>query len=79
MLNTESIKSMKSSKSKIKTITFSLPVDMGKDMQKIAKEENRTISELIRESFRQYQAQRNFTALVKKGKATAGPSRLIQA
>ncbi len=55
----------------IKTITISLPIEMGKEIQKIAEEEHRTVSELIRESFRQYKAQRIFKALMKKGKATA--------
>jgi metal-responsive CopG/Arc/MetJ family transcriptional regulator len=55
----------------IKTITISLPVEMGKEIQKIADEEHRTVSELIRESFRQYKAQRTFNSLAKKGQAVA--------
>ena len=42
----------------IKTITISLPAEMGKEIQRLAEEEHRTVSELIRESFRQYKAQR---------------------
>lgn len=53
----------------IKTITISLPVEMGRDIQKVAQEEHRTVSELIRESFRQYKAQRSFRGLAKKAKA----------
>ena len=49
----------------IKTITISIPEEMSKDIQKLAKEEHRTVSELLRESFRQYKAQKNFKALVK--------------
>lgn len=60
----------------IRTITISLPVEIGKDIQRVAKEERRTISELIHESFRQYQAQRNFTSLVKKGKAAVKRKKL---
>ncbi|HLB93795.1 MAG TPA: ribbon-helix-helix domain-containing protein [Candidatus Babeliales bacterium] len=67
---------MSSNKTKIKTITISLPVEMSQDMQLVAKAENRTMSELIRESFRQYQAQRSFTSLVKKGKAAAKKKKL---
>ena len=52
----------------IKTITVSLPVEMGKEIEKVAKAEHRTISELIRESFRQYQAQRNLRALAEEGR-----------
>jgi len=55
----------------IKTITISVPEEMSKDIQKLAKEEQRTVSELLRESFRQYKAQKNFKALVKKGKIVA--------
>jgi hypothetical protein len=53
------------------TITISLPVDMGNEIQKIAVEEQRTVSELMRESFRQYKAKRNFHSLAKKTQATA--------
>lgn len=60
----------------IKTITISLPVEMGKEIQKLALQEHRTVSELIRESFRQYKAQRNFKALAKKGKKTAKGKKL---
>lgn len=52
-----------------KTITVSVPVEMDQEIKKVATEEQRTVSELIRESFRQYNAQRQFRALVKKGKA----------
>ena len=55
----------------IKTITISLPIEMGEDIQKMAKEEHRTISELVREAVRQYKAQRTFTALAKKGQRVA--------
>lgn len=41
-----------------KTITISLPEAMGREIEKVAKEEHRTVSELLRESFRQYQALR---------------------
>jgi len=55
----------------IKTITISLPIEMGKDVQKMAKEEHRTISEFVREAVRQYKAQRIFTTLAKKGQKIA--------
>ena len=60
----------------IKTITISIPIDMGKEIQKIAKEEQRTVSELIRESFRQYKAQRILKTLAKKGKIVAKKKKL---
>lgn len=55
----------------IKTITFSLPVEMGIDIEKMAAEEHRTVSEFIREAVRQYKALRNLKSLAKKGKAAA--------
>lgn len=60
----------------LKTITVSLPVAMGKEIEKVAKEEHRTISELIREAFRQYQAQRNLKALATEGKQAAKRKKL---
>jgi len=60
----------------IKTITISLPVTMGKEVEKVAKEEHRTVSELIREAFRQYQAQRNLKLLAGEGRKTAKARKL---
>jgi metal-responsive CopG/Arc/MetJ family transcriptional regulator len=54
-----------------KTITISLPAPMGKEIEKLAKEEHRTISELLREAFRQYQARRNFKSLARLGRKAA--------
>lgn len=54
-----------------KTITISLPAPMSKDIEKLAKEEHRTISELLREAFRQYQAQRNLKMLAQMGRKSA--------
>jgi len=44
--------------------------------KQIAKEEYRTISELIREAFRQYQAQRNLKALASGGRQAAKRKKL---
>jgi len=60
----------------IKTITISLPIEMGTDIQKMAKEEHRTISEFVREAVRQYKAQRLFGELTKKGQKIAKKKRL---
>ena len=60
----------------LKTITVSLPVAMGKEIEKVAKEEHRTISELIRESFRQYQSQRNLKALATEGRRATKKKKL---
>jgi metal-responsive CopG/Arc/MetJ family transcriptional regulator len=55
----------------IKTITISLPLEMGKEIQKMAEDEQRTVSELIRESFRQYRALRVLEGASSKAKAIA--------
>jgi metal-responsive CopG/Arc/MetJ family transcriptional regulator len=60
----------------LKTITISLPVAMGKEIEKVAKAEHRTISELIREAFRQYQAQRNLKSLAVEGRQAAKTKKL---
>lgn len=56
-------------KKTIKTITFSLPVEMSKDIEKMAKEEHRTISEFLRETIRQYRAKKVLRSISKKGRA----------
>ncbi len=60
----------------LKTITISLPVAMGKEIEKVAKEEHRTTSELIREAFRQYQSQRNLRALASEGRRATKKKKL---
>jgi hypothetical protein len=54
-----------------KTITISLPAPMGREIQKVARAEGRTISELLRETFRQYQARRRFQRLATQGQENA--------
>lgn len=39
-----------------KVISVSLPPDMTKEVQEMAKDERRSVSELLREAFRQYAA-----------------------
>lgn len=60
----------------LKTITISLPDEMGREMGRVAKEEHRTISELLREAFRQYQAKRNFRLLAEEGGKSAKKKKL---
>lgn len=60
----------------VKTITISLPEAMGKEIEKVAKEEHRTISELLREAFRQYTAQRNLLRLAAAGQKVAKKKKL---
>ena len=62
-----------------KTITISLPALMGKEMEQVARAEHRTISELLREAFRQYQARRNLQKLAKAGARASRSARLTEA
>ena len=59
-----------------KTITISLPKAMGKEIEKVAKDEHRTISELLREAFRQYQSKRTLQHLATKGKKASKSKKL---
>lgn len=54
-----------------KVISLSLPPDMEKEVQQVAKEEHRTISELLREAFRQYLANRDLASIRKEGRKVA--------
>ena len=59
-----------------KVISLSLPPEMEKEVQKIAKEEHRTISELLREAFRQYLTNRDLATIRKEGKKVAKKMKL---
>jgi metal-responsive CopG/Arc/MetJ family transcriptional regulator len=52
------------------TITISLPKAMGKEIEEAALEEHRTVSELLREAFRQYRAVRAYNKLARSVRAT---------
>ena len=60
----------------LKTITISLPLEMGREIASMAKSEHRTISELLRETFRQYKATRNFHQLSKMVKKSVKKKKL---
>jgi metal-responsive CopG/Arc/MetJ family transcriptional regulator len=60
----------------LKTITISLPAEMGKEIEKVAKEEHRTVSELIRETFRQYQALRHLKEVSRAARKTVKKRKL---
>lgn len=51
-----------------KIVSFSASDNLIRDMQELAKEEDRTLSELIRECFRRYRATRDLQKLSAKGK-----------
>ncbi len=59
-----------------KVISLSLPPDMEKEVLRVAKEEHRTISELLREAFRQYLANRDLASVRKEGRQVAKRMRL---
>ena len=42
------------------TITFSLPPEMAQELRRVAKEEDRTVSELLREAIRLYMEEREW-------------------
>jgi metal-responsive CopG/Arc/MetJ family transcriptional regulator len=60
------------------TITFSLPREMGKEIEKAAKEEQRTVSELMREAFRQYRALQSYSKLAAQGRKLAKKKKLTE-
>ena len=45
---------------KTDTITFSLPPEMAQDLRQVVKEEDRTVSELLREAIRLYMEEREW-------------------
>ena len=48
------------------TLTIRLPDDLKSDLQKLSREQNKPVSDLVRESIRQYVAVEKFRALRKK-------------
>ena len=50
---------------KTKTITFSLPPEMAEQVQAVMREEDRTMSELIREALRNYMEERQWLRTVR--------------
>ncbi len=54
-----------------KTLSVSLPPEQLKEMEKVAKQENRTMSELIREAWRRYQFGREMDRINAFGRAKA--------
>ena len=59
-----------------KVVSFSMPPEMEMEVQRIAKEERRTISELLREAFRQYLANRDLVAVRKEGRKVVKKMRI---
>ncbi len=43
------------------TITFSLPPEMARELRHVAREDDRTVSELLREGFRLYMEERKWS------------------
>lgn len=52
-------------------INISVPPPMAKQIEKVAKEENRTKSELLREAFRAYEFDRDWAKIKAVGRKTA--------
>ena len=54
-----------------KVLSVTLPSPMLLEAQQLAKQENRTMSELVREALRQYQRQRQWESITAFGKVSA--------
>lgn len=52
-------------------INISVPAALAKKIKKVAKEENRTQSELLREAFRRYEFDRDWDKIKAVGRTTA--------
>ncbi len=61
-----------------KIVSFSAPSSLIKVMQEVAKNEHRTLSELLRECFRQYYAVQTVRNLSSKGRKSAKARRLTR-
>jgi len=59
------------SKEKSQIVSISLPPDMTKEVQEMAKEERRSISEVLREAFRQYAANKILKEVRKEARQAA--------
>ena len=57
-------------------INISVPPAMAKRIEKVAKEEDRTKSELLREAFRAYEWKRNWVKIRSWGEETASKMRV---
>lgn len=54
-----------------KNISITMPTDMLREVEKTAEREGRTISELLRETYRQYQWQKRWNEVNAYGRARA--------
>ena len=61
-----------------KIISVSVPPALVKEMQEVAKREHRTLSELLRECFRQYTSLQTLKSLSVKGRKAAKAQRLTR-
>lgn len=59
-----------------KVISLSLPPDMEKEVLEIAKTERRTVSEVLREAFRQYITSRELSSIRSEGRKIAKKRKL---
>lgn len=59
-----------------KVISLSLSPEMEKEVQQLAKEERRSISEIMREAFRQYMTNRDLAVVRSEGKKIAKQKKL---
>ena len=61
------------------TVTISLPPDLASEVDRLAREEGRTRSDLLREAFRQYaERRRRWDALFRYGRTRAAATGLAE-
>jgi metal-responsive CopG/Arc/MetJ family transcriptional regulator len=65
---------MRSTKAQI--VSISLPPDMTKEVQELAREERRSVSEILREAFRQYAASKTLKDVRKEARKTVKKRRI---
>ena len=65
------MKAAKMKNDNYKIVSISLPSDMTKEVQEMAKEERRSVSEVIREALRQYGANKDLKSVRVETKKTA--------
>jgi Arc/MetJ-type ribon-helix-helix transcriptional regulator len=59
------------STNKAQVVSVSLPLDMTKEVQEMARDERRSVSEVIREAFRQYAANKVLKDVRKEARKSA--------
>ncbi len=70
------MKAAKAQSRNAKIVSISLPPDMQTEVNQVAKEERRTVSEVLREAFRQYMALRTLNDVRRQAQKSAKKRKL---